>query len=140
MSNPHRRWIFVTVACTAALVGAMAVRGMIGLGRPLSERALRTRLFAFAADSMRGRAAGLPDNNRATDYSAREFAAAGLEPAGDNGSFFQSVPLTRRVYDSTSSISVNGHRLAAYTDYLPRDGGPTARSVDGKRVIFGGRW
>jgi hypothetical protein len=110
------------------------------LGPPLSEQALRNRLSAVAADSMRGRAAGLPGNNLATAYVAREFAAAGLQPAGEKGTFFQELPLVRRVFDSTSALVVNGRRLTPFTDYLPRDGGGDAPALDGKVVAFAGRW
>jgi len=54
---------------------------------------LKTRLYIFADDSMRGRAAGTPDNLRGTAYIEREVRRLGLEPAGDNGTYFQSVPL-----------------------------------------------
>ena len=45
---------------------------------------------------MRGRAAGTPDNLRGTAYIEREVRRLGLEPAGDNGTYFQSVPLFAR--------------------------------------------
>jgi hypothetical protein len=54
---------------------------------------LKTRLYIFADDSMSGRAAGTPDNLRGTAYIEREVRRLGLEPAGDNGTYFQNVPL-----------------------------------------------
>ena len=42
---------------------------------------------------MEGRDTGSPAYARAAKIVADRFAAAGLKPAGDNGSFFQSVPL-----------------------------------------------
>lgn len=57
---------------------------------------LKTRLYIFADDSMRGRAAGTPDNLRGTAYIEREVRRLGLEPAGDNGTYFQNVPLGPR--------------------------------------------
>jgi len=56
---------------------------------------LRSRLVAFAHDSMMGRDAGTVWNAEATDYVAAQFARLGLRPAGENGTFFQIVPNIR---------------------------------------------
>ena len=56
---------------------------------------METRLTAFAHDSMMGREAGTLWNAKATDYVAAEFRKLGLEPAGESGSYFQSVPNVR---------------------------------------------
>jgi hypothetical protein len=93
----------------------------------LSEQALCSKLFDFVADSMRGRAAGLAEKLVATSYITREFAAAGLRPAGEHGSSFQELPLSRRALDSASHLFVNDRRIAPFTEYLPRDGGRNAR-------------
>jgi hypothetical protein len=44
-------------------------------------------------NSMEGRDTGSAAYQRAADYVAARFKAAGLQPAGDNGSYFQSVPM-----------------------------------------------
>ncbi|MBM4184240.1 MAG: M28 family peptidase [Gemmatimonadetes bacterium] len=54
---------------------------------------LRTHVYQLAADSMAGRAAGTRGNFMATTYVASVFQRLGLRPAGDNGTFFQSVPV-----------------------------------------------
>src|SRR5579875_1346428 len=48
---------------------------------------------ALSNDSMDGRDTGTAAYQRAADYVAKRFAAAGLKPAGDNGTFFQTVPM-----------------------------------------------
>src|SRR5438270_1576802 len=48
---------------------------------------------ALSGDDMEGRDTGSPAYQRAADYVAKRFEAAGLRPAGDNGSYFQSVPM-----------------------------------------------
>src|SRR5947209_1171001 len=63
-----------------------------GAIRPLD---LMTRLYKFADDSMMGREAGTPWNEKGTDYIASEVKRLGLQPAGDNGTYFQN-PLVRR--------------------------------------------
>src|SRR6185437_16673504 len=44
-------------------------------------------------DSMEGRDTGSPAYLRAARLVAAKFAAAGLKPAGENGTWFQNVPM-----------------------------------------------
>jgi hypothetical protein len=48
---------------------------------------------ALSGDDMEGRDTGSAAYQRAADYVAKRFKAAGLRPAGENGSYFQSVPM-----------------------------------------------
>jgi Peptidase family M28 len=48
---------------------------------------------ALSGDDMEGRDTGSPAYQRAADYVSKRFSAAGLRPAGDHGSYFQSVPM-----------------------------------------------
>ena len=89
----------------------------------ISEADLRTRLFIFADDSMQGREAGTEGHLQSTEYLAREVQALGLEPAGENGTFFQTVPLVRREMDGASAVTVNGQSLAFWSDVVPVRGG-----------------
>lgn len=47
----------------------------------------------LASDEMKGRDNGSPELERAADYIAAQFNEAGLRPAGDDGSWFQSFQL-----------------------------------------------
>lgn len=97
---------------------------------------LMTRLYIYAADSMRGREAGTADALRATAYIEREVRRLGLKPAGDHGTYFQYLPVTTRSVLKTSSIAVGGKTFHSGTDFTA----PAAaadRSVSGD-AIFGG--
>src|ERR1700710_2963487 len=48
---------------------------------------------ALSNDTMEGRDTGTEAYERAAQYVADQFKTAGLKPAGDNGTFFQRVPL-----------------------------------------------
>ena len=48
---------------------------------------------ALSDDSMEGRDTGSAAYQRAADYVANRFKTAGLAPAGENGSYFQAVPM-----------------------------------------------
>jgi Zn-dependent M28 family amino/carboxypeptidase len=48
---------------------------------------------ALSGDAMEGRDTGSAAYQRAAEYVAMRFKAAGLLPAGDDGTYFQSVPM-----------------------------------------------
>ena len=99
---------------------------------------LMTRLYIFADDSMKGRLIATPENAKGAEYIAAELRRIGLEPAGDNGTFFQAIPVVERHVDDDARLSVNGTALATWTDYIPRDNGPGARSLDGVQAVWAG--
>jgi len=103
---------------------------------------LRTRLFIYADDSLQGRRTGTIGNFKAVEYIASEAKRIGLQPAGQDGTYFQAVhvPLDQRTFDSTTTISVDGTPLVPWTDYLPRDPGLTPLPLDGVQVVYGGTW
>jgi hypothetical protein len=109
----------------------------------ISDADLRVRLGIFADDSMMGRAAGTPWNDKGTDYIARELTRLGLQPAGENGTFFQSA-MVRRTVQTGAIISVDGRTFAAWRDFLPRDardlGGVQRDLSSGAMVVYGGTW
>ena len=96
---------------------------------------LMTRLYVYAADSMRGREAGTPDAIRATAYIEREARKIGLLPAGDNGTFFQYMPVTARALSQASAINAGGRLFRPGVDFSAA--GAADRSVTGD-VFFGG--
>ena len=97
-----------------------------------------TRLYIFADDSMMGRRAGEEGGLKGTAYIEREVRRLGLIPAGDNGTFFQAVPLVTRTVDSSSPLTVDGERLVIGTDYFPIGITGVPRSIDGAQVIYAG--
>src|SRR5438270_10873910 len=97
---------------------------------------LMTRLYIFADDSMQGREAGTPGNVKGTDYIAAEIKRAGLVPAGDDGTYFQTIPLKTRTFDTTSTFMLAGAPLTAFTDYLPL--GPRPLESQSVSIVFGG--
>jgi hypothetical protein len=129
-------------ACATARTPAPATDARSYSGPPttaaITPGDLRTRLYIFADDSMRGRAAGTPDNLRGTAYIERELRRLGVEPAGENGTYFQDVPLSSRGIASTSSINVGGRTFALGAEFVPRDNGSGMRSIDGAAAIYGG--
>jgi Peptidase family M28 len=100
---------------------------------------LMSRLYIFADDSMMGRETGTRGHIISTEYIARELRRLGLQPAGDNGTFFQDVPLVNRPFDpSRSTLAVNGITLVPGEDYVPQQFRGLPRAFDGAPAIYGG--
>jgi hypothetical protein len=100
---------------------------------------LRARVYAFSHDSMKGRESSSPYTTKAEDYIAREAARLGLEPAGENGSYFQDVLEAFALDSLASRVTVGERHFRAWNDFLPRyQGGPAISRTS--PVIFGGTW
>lgn len=105
---------------------------------------VRSRIYLIADDSMMGREAGAQGNFVMTSYVAKEMERLGLEPGGENGTWFQAIPMVRRLTDSTSTISIGNDNLAVFRDFIPIRPSSTVRfstslpaGVYG--TIYGGR-
>jgi hypothetical protein len=73
---------------------------------------IRAHVRFLSLDLMEGRGPGTRGDQLSAEYMATQFALAGLEPAGDNGTYFQRVPLfaVHTVEDKTkfAFIPANG--------------------------------
>ena len=70
---------------------------------------------ALSGDAMEGRDTGSPAYDRAARLVADRFAAAGLKPLGDGGSWFQRIPMEQISVDA-ATISAGGRPLAFLRD------------------------
>src|SRR5580698_152360 len=69
----------------------------------------------LSSDSMQGRDTGSEAYERAAKYVADHFKADGLQPAGDNGTFFQRVPMHQLDIDTAHSSVEIVDSAGAYT-------------------------
>lgn len=82
-----------------------------------SKTALRAHMRYLADDLLEGRGTGTRGQLLAAKYVAEEFEAAGLEPAGTAGTYFQTVPFREITVDparSEVSISRGGEKAALH--------------------------
>lgn len=88
--------------------------------REIRESDLRRDLFAMAAPEMRGREGGTIDEMVASIWVAEQYAKIGLEPGGDNGTWFQWFNIVRtRVSVAASRASIGGQSLELFTQVIP---------------------
>lgn len=77
----------------------MKLRGtwLLALCPGLLGPELREHVEALSSDAFAGRDTGSAGERLAAEYIAAELGAAGVEPAGDDGSWFQNVPVVQWV-------------------------------------------
>jgi hypothetical protein len=131
-------------ALALALLTLVACARTGTLARPattspdISETDLRHRLFLIADDSMMGRETGSEGAYKATAYVASEFRRLGLEPAGENGSYFQTVPFWRVSMDSSTRLIVDDDTLKLAVDLFPSWVSASPRTLHAASVVYGG--
>ena len=104
----------------------------------ISADDLRARLFLIAHDSMMGRLPGEAGNSKTAEYVAGEFKRLGLEPGGENGTYFQTVPFVLMAPDAGTYLETGGTRYTLGTDIVPIGVATTVRSISNAPVMYGG--
>ena len=85
-----------------------AVTPDTGTKPPVASAAdIGRRIERLSSDEFQGRAPGTPGGQAASQYIADEMKAAGLEPMGKNGTYFQSVELTAQTVLPSSTLSIS---------------------------------
>ena len=84
----------------------------------IREAEIKADLYALAGDHFRGREAGTLDELKASVWLAEKARQAGLEPAGDDGTYFQWWPLYRVQLSASSTVSVGSTQLSYRRDFL----------------------
>src|SRR5690349_21282344 len=96
----YRAILFILAAAASGLSGAQ-VRNPIDR---ITQEDLKADLFTLAGDAMRGREAGTIDELSASMWLAERCRAIGLQPAGDNGTYFQFFPIERFRVSAASQV------------------------------------
>lgn len=108
-----------------------AVDGFPGLGA-IRQSELERDLYALAGDGFRGREAGTLDELRASVWLAERARAAGLEPAGEDQTYFQFFSIRRTRTAESSKLVVDGTELRLGVDAVILV--PTPAHVEGAPV------
>jgi len=116
---PPRTWglkLLPLAACILLSVIACEDKGAPELEDAHWTRAqrLESLLNTLAADSMEGRRTGTPGAHRAAEFLAAELERYGIEPAGDNGTYEQQVPMARITEETANGPR---ERLTLKIDY-----------------------
>jgi hypothetical protein len=89
--------------------------------RRVDPKAYLEHIKFLASDNLEGRGDGSPGLETAADYIAQKFKDAGLEPAGDNGTYFQRFEMiTGLSVEAGNSFTLQAGRSSVSFD-LGRD-------------------
>ena len=122
----------------AALVGLaalVAAQETASLDAAITADELRAHVSFLASDELRGRDTASPGTRRAAEYLAQVLATYGVEPAGDDGTYFQQVPL-ERIHGVEPAVLVatradgGSFEAVAGLEMLIRRSGPTTGELE----------
>ena len=108
-------WILFAAALPLSAAEKSSIPSVVERGMKLfSGEAMKAHDRFLASDLLEGRGPGTRGDELARQYIAAQFEAYGLQPAGDNGTFVQRVPLLGiRMDAANTSLS------------FVKEGGPT---------------
>jgi Peptidase family M28 len=132
--------------CIALLLFGVVVSGHAAERGPWSSvqaDAIRGHVEFLANDLLEGRAAASRGYDIAAAYVAAQFRESGLQPDGDDGAYFQSVPLLEAtpVLPGSSAQLVRddgSHTFEYSTHYLPSADFTSASSTLTAPLVFAG--
>jgi Zn-dependent M28 family amino/carboxypeptidase len=75
------------------LIPLLSALPLLAQDGALSAERIRADTKFLSSDLLEGRGVGVRGGQLATEYIATQFALAGARPAGDDGTYFQKVPL-----------------------------------------------
>ena len=104
---------------------------------------IRAHVRFLAHDLLEGRGTGQRGGDIAAEYIATQFALAGLEPAGDKGTYMQKVPMvgiTPLADTEFSLVSDDGKNsiLKVLDDYVAYDQTQQKQSAVNAEIVFVG--
>jgi len=95
---------------------------------------IKKDLYYLADDHFRGREAGTLDELKASVWLAEQARKAGLEPAGDDGTYFQFFSLIRERVSNNSTISIGNRPFHLWQDAIVYE--PSFAAVDAPIVFI----
>ncbi len=114
---------FVTRAAGILMLSALALttapRGLADTPVAVEPARLQAHIEFLAADELLGRDTGTPGYDVAARYVASQFRQLGLLAAGENGSYFQEVPLVERTLaGGSAAVGVKNSAGVTKLEYL----------------------
>ncbi|KQM81840.1 peptidase M20 [Sphingomonas sp. Leaf23] len=96
-----KRLILTTLLLSTAAVAAPAPKAPT-----FDTRRISRDIETLASDAYEGRGPATPGEEKSIAYIAQQMKAAGLQPAGDKGSWYQDVPLLKSDIVGTPQLSI----------------------------------
>lgn len=109
----------------------------------VNEKSLMSHIRFLAHDLLEGRAPATRGDMLTTTYIAAQMERIGLKPGGENGTYFQSVPILSTYLDPSASLLVKGKdkelRLQFKKEFVGAIGNQqTTASLSNAELVFVG--
>jgi hypothetical protein len=151
MSRPRSRRVALLCLCVV-IVLVPFTRAYVVHANPdaadeamasIRSEAIRADMRFLSDDALEGRGTGSRGYDIAAKFMATQFESLGLQPAGDNGSYFQNVPLRLAKPDETKTALVllrsgKEQTLTFRNDYICRGNPVLAETSVQAPVVFVG--
>jgi len=131
-----------TATATADATTTAATTADHAFSADINEADFAELVKTLSSDAFEGRGPGTPGEEKAVDYIKSQFERIGLQP-GNNGSWFQDVPMTETTADESTAlhVTIDGKtRDLAYGSQMvvgSRSGKPEIRIDDSELVFVG---
>lgn len=125
--------IFITLFAAAALIAQTG---------DISGERIRAHVKFLSSDLLEGRGVGTRGGDLAAEYIATQFQLLGAKPAGDNGTWFQRVPLVGVATEPDAALSAESQGKSASFRWIDDFVGVNQRQTpddefDGEAVFVG---
>jgi Zn-dependent M28 family amino/carboxypeptidase len=104
----------------------------------ITDGFIKAHIKMLSSDLFEGRAPSTRGGSLAAEYLANQIMALGLEPAGENGTYFQDVPIIESVVDRNFALSVPGRDYRYYDDVVAFSGVEQPQVLAQGDVVFVG--
>jgi Zn-dependent M28 family amino/carboxypeptidase len=125
----------------AALCAAASLalcHGALAQDASISAERIREHTRYLSTDLMEGRGLGTRGEALATDYLAKQLALAGAKPAGEDGTYYQKVPLVGIETQPSSTLTVRDQGFQFGSDFVGVDMTQQADSRFEGDLVFAG--
>ena len=129
------RFTDLALGAATLLAASPALAQDMGTDRHADPDAVRAHVEFLADDLLEGRDAGSRGYDMAALYVASRFRAMGLEPGGENGSWYQQVPFVR-ANGTAQSASLGGRDVSSMVA-LTGNPGETELALEAPLVFVG---
>jgi Zn-dependent M28 family amino/carboxypeptidase len=96
----------VMVAAAVLAITTAAAAPSSGAPDTISPKRLSAYVKVLGSNAFEGRRPGTPGGQKTVKYIVKQFKALGLEPGGENGTWFQNVPVTVQRLSGIPSMHV----------------------------------
>lgn len=103
------------------VAGILTTLALAAQNLHVSGERIRAHVKYLASDELEGRGVGTRGGQLATNYIAAQLQVEGVQPAGDNGTYFQRVPLVGVETQHNATLTVTGNSGNSSTLHFVND-------------------